>query len=356
MKKHLSIMLTAIMVASIMVGCGSSSDTTNNNSTNTTSTPTVDTAPVQVEEDQDEVIEALPVPVNVMISADSAYMGLASFDEKVTNGTIYVNEYNVTIEDSVDTIVESILAGDEVDIATIPLELAAKLYNSSELESKLNVLAIINMGGVYLVENGNSVTDMKGLSDKTIYALGEYSSYETQIKYILSENDVDTTGITFEYVESYDEAFEIDGAVVVLPEPYVTAGLTEYENVNICLDLASEWDKIQMEGDVPAPFITSVLVSNTDFMEERPNIIREFLMYANMSINALNIGVGEGNNPLEQQGISLEAIENTSIMYIPQEDLAFFGGAYLYVLEEYDSGIFGGEISTDDFFYYDEKI
>lgn len=341
-------MLTAILtvaVASSMVGCGSK--TKEDVSDLQINIP--DTAP-ELAQNQEEEVEEVSNPVmDVMVSVDPAFMGLASFEEKVDNGIIYVNEYNVTKHDSVEPIVKAVSSSTETEFATIPIDAALKLYNAGV---DINVLSIINTGGVYLTQNGTTVNSMQDLAGKTIYSLGEHSSNETQIKYILAENGVDVSGITFEYVASYDEALQNENAIIVMTEPYVTQNMSNNENMSICLDLESEWNKIQEANDVPAPFITSVLVSNSSFIEEYPHLIREFLMFAHTSVNALNIGVGEGLNPLESYDISLEAIANTGVTYIAGEDMVYFAGAYLYVLDEYDGEFLGGELPGDEFYYW----
>lgn len=332
MKKIISLMLSAILIASSLVGCGKSSKDSN-----------LDNATLPSQVFETDLFQEDNTPIDVIISNDYAFMGLASFGEKVDNGMIYVNNYNLKIEDNVDEIAKALGKDSELLFATIPLHTAIKLYNEN---GNINVLAINNIGGLYLVENGDTIEDMDSLSGKTIYSLGEELSYETHIKYILSENGVDTDDIVFEYVESYEEAFENENSIVVMPQPYAT----DYEDVNICLDLAEEWDKIQIENDVPAPFITSVIVSTTDFIKTRENIVKEILMYINTSINALSLDTTNGKNPLEIHSISQEAIDNNNSVYIAQEDMNFFIGAFAYVLDEYDSEFLGG--LPDDNFYY----
>lgn len=186
---------------------------------------------------------------------------------------------------------------------------------------------------------------MNDLTDTTIYALGEYSSYEKELRYILTANGVDDKEVEFKYIDSYKDAFEIDNAIVVMPEPYAS-DFVENNGGNVCLDFESEWNTIVEREEIPAPFITSVIVSNTDFIESKSDIVREFLTYANMSANDLNSEMNEGNNILEVYGVSDKAIENTNITYIAEEDMAFFIGAYAFALEEYV------KLPDDDFYFW----
>lgn len=332
MKKML-LVLSFVVLASSIIGCSKTkAEVVSPTQTAVVEAPIEAVIPVQE--------EVSTVATEVSVTGDFAFMGLASFKENVDNGVIYVNPYNVNVQDSPDDIAQSLINAKGVDIATIPLDLAVELYNGER--DDIRVLAIINTGGVYLVENGSSIKSVTDLNNKTIYTLP--NTYQTQLEYILAQNDVE---VTIEEVQSYDSVLEQEGAIVLMGEPYVTGAVDNY-GANVCLDLESEWDKIQQENDVPAPFITSVLVSNTSFMGERANIIREFLMYANMSVNALNLGVEDGKNILESYDISEESIANTNVTYIAQEDMMFFVGAYCFAMNDWDDEY---PIPDDNFYY-----
>lgn len=340
MKKSLQIMLSALLLASILTGCAK--DNAQNPSTNQTASAeqnnSVGGQNNQIQEDT----------IDIMISADFSYLGLLDFYEKTESDITFENKYNIVLEDSIDDIVTS-LKSNTVDIAAIPLDVATNLQNSGDVD--INILAILNIGGVYLVQNSDVVQTMEDLAGKTIYSLGEYSSNQTHIEYILSENGVDVSGIKFEYVDSYDKAFELENAIVVMNEPNVTTALQNFDNASICLDLASEWDKIQIENDVPAPFITSVIVADSDFVAGNKEIITEFLNAAYESTISIYDSIVAEFNPFADYGISKEVVDNTQITYIPDEDMMHFAGAYLYVLDEYDSQVIGGSIPGDDFYY-----
>lgn len=349
MKKKFKLLIVTILMMSVMVGCKSTTKEITTSDSNTNPAQATDKTPTQVTIQEHEEVEVSADDINVMLTSDFAYMGLAKFEKNVDTGIINANNYNIIVEDSVDAVVEE-LKNNEIEFATLPVEVALQLYNSGDYD--LQTLAIINTGGVYLVENGNTVKSMSNLADKTIYALGEYSSYELQLKFILEENGVDSDSITIEYIDSYVDAFDIDNAIVVMAEPFVS-DFVENNGGKICLDFESEWNKIVEKAEIPAPFITSVIVSNTDFVESRTNIIREFLMYANTSVNALNLGFEEGNNILEDYGILDEAIENTNVTFIAGEDMVFFTGAYFFALEEMDGFEDIGDLPDDDFFFWE---
>ena len=82
-----------------------------------------------------------------------------------------LNKYDSKIVSTSDEIIALIGKG-ELDIATVPSNLASVLYNKTE--GKIQVASIIAFGVLYIVENeGNNLNTLKDLKGKTIYANGK---------------------------------------------------------------------------------------------------------------------------------------------------------------------------------------
>ena len=81
------------------------------------------------------------------------------------------------------------LATGEIDIAAVPSNLAANIYNKTE--GKVQVVAVNTLGVLNLVERGNTVNSISDLKGKTIYATGMGAVPEYTIRYILSGNGLD---------------------------------------------------------------------------------------------------------------------------------------------------------------------
>ena len=97
--------------------------------------------------------------------------------------------YEPTILGAADELVPLILQG-QVDIASVPANLAATLYNKTQ--GGITVLAVNVLGvlyiGEYNTENLQSLADLKG---QTIYATGKGSTPEYFLRYVLSQNGID---------------------------------------------------------------------------------------------------------------------------------------------------------------------
>ena len=82
-------------------------------------------------------------------------------------------QYNITIGSDPSAVTSQFIAG-EYDVAALPVNVAAVLYN--KLEGDVVVLGITTLGVLYVLENGNEINSMADLSGKTLYATGQSST------------------------------------------------------------------------------------------------------------------------------------------------------------------------------------
>ena len=115
-------------------------------------------------------------------------MGLVKLMKDSESGETTGNEYTFTLAGSADEVTPALLKG-ELDMACVPANLAAVLYNKTEGE--IEVLAVNTLGVLYIVENGESVHSMADLKGKTIVAAGKGATPEYALRYLLTENGID---------------------------------------------------------------------------------------------------------------------------------------------------------------------
>ena len=110
------------------------------------------------------VPESLSAPLNIGTLMGPTGMGMA---DMISDDISFLN---VTVYDSPDQCMAGLLNG-ELDIAAIPSNVAAVLYNKTEGGVKL---LGVNTGGVlYLLSNGaDPVSSLEDLKGKTVYASG----------------------------------------------------------------------------------------------------------------------------------------------------------------------------------------
>ena len=131
-------------------------------------------------------------------------------------------KYEISILTSPDQIVPKIING-EVDICALPSNLASVLYNKTN--KGIVVLSINTTGVLYIVENGDTISDIEDLRGKTIYASGQGASPEYILNHVLEENGlVPNEDVTIIYQAEHATLANMVAAgeveIAILPETF----------------------------------------------------------------------------------------------------------------------------------------
>ena len=125
-----------------------------------------------------------------------------------------VDTYTFTLAAAATELAPQLVKGD-LDIACVPANLAATLYQQTEGE--VVTLGINTLGVLYIVENGNAVQSLADLEGKTMVASGKDSTPEYALRYLLEENGVDPdTGVVIDWKNEHSECV----SALVLDEPF----------------------------------------------------------------------------------------------------------------------------------------
>ena len=114
------------------------------------------------------------VTLNVAALKGPTGIGMVKLMKDAKDGTT-ANKYNFTLAGAPDEITAKFASG-EFDIAAVPVNLAAALYNKTK--GNAQVMAINTLGVLYILENGNSIHSIADLKGKTIYATGKGATPE----------------------------------------------------------------------------------------------------------------------------------------------------------------------------------
>ena len=267
-----------------------------------------------------------------------------------------VNHYTVTLgSDPANEIVPKLNSG-ELDIAALPTNVAANLYNKT---GKVQLLALNTLGVLHILENGDTVNTLADLSGRTLYAINQGTNTEYVLDYLLTQNgldpetDVDIQWRTSEEVTSLMASGEID--LCMLPVPAATTVLMQNADVRDAVDLSDAWE----ESGAAGTFTMGCVVVRTEFAQEHPEAVAAFLTEYEASINFIKDNPEEGAALIEQYGIVPKAAVAQAA--IPQANMIFTAGAdmksissYYEVLFAADPESIGGSIPDDAFYYIAE--
>ena len=342
MKKNLKYLLALCLTIALvfsLAACGQKADETPNDAQ---------------DDQQTEQEEFTPANYSIAALKGPTAMGLVKLMKDSESGETTGNEYTFTLAGSADEVTPALLKG-ELDMACVPANLAAVLYNKTEGE--IEVLAVNTLGVLYIVENGESVHSMADLKGKTIVAAGKGSTPEYALRYLLTENGIDPDNdVTIDWKSEHSECVAAlasgQASVALLPQPFVTVAQSKIEGLRMALDLNAEWDAL----DNGSALITGVIVARRAVVEENPAAVNEFLKEYAASVDYVNANTADAAALIGEYGIVDAAVAEKALPYC---NIVCLMGAnllealpgYLEVLYNASPAAVGGKMPDNSFYF-----
>ena len=356
MKKLASLLLSAAMLLGLAACGGTSSSVTASSeatASEAASSSAASSEAASSEAAAEENTLSTADPVRIAGLKGPTTMGLVNLLPMQEEGTANLR-YDLQLYGAADEIVPLLTKG-ELDMAAIPANLAATLYQKTE--GAIQVMAVNTLGVLYVVEKGDTVQSVADLKGRTILSTGKGTTPEYVLRYILTQNGIDPDNdVTIEF---YSEATEVTAqmavagdAIAVLPQPYVTSASMQDDTLRVALDLTAEWEKV-----CDTQLITGVTVVRTAYAEEHPDVVAAFLEDYAASVDAANTDLDGTAALCEEQGvvakaaIAKAALPECNIVCITGEDMKADVAGYAQVLYDADPASVGGTMPDDGFYY-----
>ena len=333
--KHLLALCLTIALVFSLAACGQKADETQN-------------------DQQTEQEEFTPASYSIAALKGPTAMGLVKLMKDSESGETTGNEYTFTLAGSADEVTPALLKG-ELDMACVPANLAAVLYNKTEGE--IEVLAVNTLGVLYIVENGESVQSIADLKGQTIVAAGKGSTPEYALRYLLTENGIDPDNdVTIDWKSEHSECVAAlasgQTSIALLPQPFVTVAQSKIEGLRMALDLTKEWDAL----DNGSGLITGVIVARRAVVEENPAAVEAFLKDYAASVDWVNANTADAAALIGEYGIVDAAVAEKALPYcnivcLTGADLLEALPGYLEVLYNASPAAVGGEMPDNSFYF-----
>lgn len=328
-QKVLSLTLVACFILSMITGCRNNSDS------------------------PEAVTKNKSIDINIGCMKGPTAIGmiklLSDSDSKKS-----VNTYNYTIAGTADEISTGLIKGD-LDIAAVPCNLASVLYNKTEGE--IVTVAINTLGVLYIVEAGETVSNVDDLKGKTIYSTGQGTTPEYTLRFLLSSAGIDPDNdVDIQYKAEAPEVLaamsQNPEAVAMLPQPYTTVALNSNDSFRIALDVTKEWEALS-----DSTVVTGVLVARASFIKENNEAFHNFLNEYKTSTEYANSNINDTATLLEsfdifKAPIAKQAIPYCNVTYIDGSAMKEQALAYLKVLYDQNPAAIGGKLE-EGMFYID---
>ncbi len=261
-------------------------------------------------------------------------------------------EYHII--QSPEIMVSNVLSKD-IDIAALPTNIAAQLYNRG---IEYSLIAIIGYNVLYIVSLDDSISSWEDLRGKQINVPARGSTPDVVLRYLLAENGLEAgSEVTLDYTANHIEISQLmisgDTDIAILPEPFVTMVLNNNEDTQIIMDIGQEWSRL--EDGLPLPM--SCLVASRDLLDEHPEIIDEFLKEYEDSVDWVNENPHQASLLVEnfeigmQAETALQAIPRCNIRFTPSAQAKEMVDNFIQVLLDFSPEDVGGKVPDEGFYY-----
>lgn len=217
-------------------------------------------------------------------------------------------KYNVQTYETPTDIAPKLISG-EVDVAALPSNMAAVLYNKTG--GKVVAVTPVTLGVLYILENraggeakntaGETkseagIEDIRELRGRTIVSSGQGGTPEYVLQKILEEEGLSLgEDVQVQWLASHADVLQKllsqPGTIAMIPEPFVSAALIKgnaesgKSSVKVLFDVNRLWQFVEGE-ELPM----GELVARADFTEKRAGDLDIFLADLKASVEFVNAG------------------------------------------------------------------
>ena len=167
----------------------------------------------------------------------------------------------------------------EIDIAFLPVNVAAKLYKSSK--KQIVSCAVTGNGNLAIVTKDKKIKKMSDLKGKTIHVAGKGATPEYMLSFLIDQNGYEINskkGITLDFSIPTQQlpAMLINNKVsyALLPEPFATMAVLKDKSVFKAIDIQQEYSSLVGLGK---QFPQTVMVVRKEFAKNNPALYEQFM-------------------------------------------------------------------------------
>lgn len=296
----------------------------------------------------------ISAPINVACMNGPTGMGLVD---------LMGNEnYNIEVFQAPTDAVPKIVNG-EIDVACVPSNLAAVLYNKTE--GQIVCVSPMVMGVLHILGNNADVNSVADLSGKTIVSAGQGGTPEYALQEVLQANGLEMgKDVNVEWLASHADVnqklLSQEGTIAMVPEPFVSTALAQGgDAVSDLFDMNTLWSEATGQD-----FPMGVLIARREFVENRGSDLNAMLYDVRASIEDVNTASDEVAQKIVDAGflgkaeIAKAAIPNCSLCLYADADGDFSFENGTAIMRTFNETMFaltpqavGGALPGDDLYY-----
>lgn len=268
------------------------------------------------------------------------------------------DKYAVETYQSPTDVTAKLIKG-EVDVAALPSNMAAVLYNKTE--GQVVAVSPIALGVLHILGNNVDITDASQLKGKTVVASGQGGTPEYVLQKVVEAAGLKLyEDVQVEWLANHAEVnaklLSQEGTIAMIPEPFVSTALAAgKDGVAEVFDMNTLW-KDATGQELPM----GVLVARKAFVEEKGDDLKVLLNDLQGSVDFVNGSPAEAAQLIVEKGfigkaeIAEASIPNCHIV-LYAGDKASEGAEILktfnQTLFEMNPQAVGGKLPGDDLYY-----
>lgn len=345
-KKAIALLCILFLFAAALSGCGSSGGGDISSVGDT----------VQKKDGISGSFDATDVNVGLIMGPPS--MGLGYFMHEAEEGNTY-NNWNFEVAGVDYSAVAASLNQGDYDIATVPSNVAAILYNNEDMKEKIKVVSIGNLGLLYILTTDPDIEKLDDLKGRTVYSIGEGGPPEFTFDYLLEAAGL-SGDVNFSFRSTPFEVLNLlqeeNDAIALLPQPFVEVAKLLVSDLRVAIDITTAWDEVNKDNG--AKSVTTVTVVRTAFLEEHEQAVMEFLDMAKKSTDYCLEHVDEAAQWTEDYetflnpDIAKDAIPMCNICTITGSEMKEILSGFLQIICDLNPEAVGGKMPDDEFYYF----
>lgn len=252
------------------------------------------------------------------------------------------------------------LLNEEIDLTVLPVNLATKLYTSSNGE--IAILGICGNGMLSIISSDPSISVLEDLKGKKLYVAGQGGSPDVLIHYLLDKKSIligggkNSVDIDFSIPNAQLIPSLISGKIkyALVPEPFTTVAMKTDGKIKKVIDIQDEFFYATNIENYPM----SVIVVNKKFIKENRKFIKKYISAYKEASEWV------GKNPVkagvffESYSLGLDAknvsasVPNCNFVFIPAKESKKIIEDFISIFIDYDSK-FVGTVLPDENFYFE---
>lgn len=260
--------------------------------------------------------------------------------------------YNTEFCDTADEIIAKLKNG-ETDIATLPLDEAAKVYN--ETNGAVKALAVSSSGCFHILSSDREIKTLADLSGRKLYISETEKLERRTLDYLLGKTDFkDGKGPEIITLKNDEEvvakALGEKNDTYALPVFYAAEVLAKEDGVGQVLSLKREWDLLHETS-----FTLGIILVRAEYAGSHPEMIENLRNFADVSLNYVADNSTAGKELLDEgifddSTVAKKIIPGCYFGYIDGEEMKESVSLCLSELYSGDASAIGGKLPDDGFY------